>query len=231
MRTLKSVYRFFLHPDISFIEEGLNRRIEILLRIFLCNFIIVLLSTLPVGLLRLTFNIHPIGLSMPFINLMFINIVLIPIIEESAFRLSLVYIRINLCISVFLIFFILSSYAYSRNIFAAEGLVLRLIVSTVFGLFVFSILHYKPLEQVIIEFWKRKFNTIMYVFLFLFVIRHLDQFEYTLTTLPILLIILFPHFATGVFLSYTRVRLGFAYAIILHGVLNSFSMTILFALQ
>lgn len=231
MRTLKCVYQFLLHPDKNFIEGDFNRKVTLFLRIFLCNFIIVLVSALPIGFLRLTFNIHPIGIDLPLKNLIFVNIIIIPIIEESAFRLSLIYRRFNQVISLFLITFIVSSYAYSRNIFTTEGLVLRLILSSVLGLLVFLVLQYQPFEKVIIEFWNNKFRKIIYVFLFLFVIRHLDQFDYTLTTLPILTIILFPQFVTGVFLSFTRIRLGFAYAILLHGVLNSLSMTFLFALQ
>jgi len=231
MKTLKSTYRFFLHPDKNFVEAEFYSKVKLFFRIFLCNFIILLLSTIPIGLLRISFNIHPVGLDLPFYKLMLINILFIPILEESAFRLSLVYKRINLLISLMIIVFIFSSYLYSRNIFSTEGIVLRLTLSLVSGLSIFSILQYKRFEKMIVEFWEKEFSKIFYVFLFLFVLRHLDQYDFSLTTLPILLIILFPQFVTGVFLSFTRIRLGFAYAVFLHGVWNSLSMTILFALQ
>ena len=227
MKTIRMVFDFFLHPDTNQTEGGFKKKSLELFRLLLINFIIVLLLTIPVGILRLYFNLHPIGLDIPIYIFLLINGLVIPVIEESAFRLSLIYSKINLSISFLFIFFFISSYILSGAIFATDKLLLRVFVSIGASSILYLVLSLSSINRIVATFWKKNFRTVFYFFLTLFVLRHLDEFVFSFQELAVVLIILSPKFVSGIFLSYSRIRLGFSYGIFLHILINAVAMGII----
>lgn len=228
MKTLGNVYRFLVNPDYNQLDGGFQKKTLELIRLFLTNLIIVLLITIPIGILRLYFNIHPKGLNLPIFPFLIINVLLIPIIEETAFRLSLIYSKINFCISLLFIFFFIVSYIMSGAIITTDKLLLRIFIPIAASSILYLLLNFGSINNIIETFWERNFSIILYFSLTLFVLRHLDEYAFSFRVLVVLLIILIPKFVTGVFLSYSRIRLGFIYGVILHIIINATSMGLIF---
>lgn len=227
MKTVRIVYKFLLHPNSNQLEGGFKKKSLELLRLLLINLIIVLLLTLPVGILRIYFNLHPIGLEIPLHIFLIINLLLIPVIEESAFRLSLIYSKINLCISFFFICFLISSYIISGGVITTDKLLLRGAVSIAASSVLYLMLNLSSVDRIVATFWERNFRVIFYFFLTLFVLRHLDEYVFSFQELAVVLIILTPKFVGGVFLSYSRIRLGFTYGVLLHIIINAISICLI----
>lgn len=228
MKTFRNVYRFLVNPDYTQLEGGYQKKTLELIRLFLTNFIIILLISIPIVILRLYFNIHPNGLNLSIFPFLIINVLLIPIIEESAFRLSLIYSKINLCISLFLLSFYIVSYIMSGAIITTDKLLLRLFIPFAASLILYLLLNMGLINRFIKTFWERNLSIILYFSLTLFVLRHLDEYAFSFRVLVILLIILIPKFVSSVFLSYSRIRLGFMYGIFLHVIINATAMGIFF---
>ncbi len=229
MKTLKFVYHFIIEADTKHSEEDLKNKILELFRLFFLNFFLVIIIMVPVGILRLKFNLHPQGVDLPLFTYIVINIIIIPIIEESAFRLTLIYNKIFLSISTMIISFIFISYLITGELISPANLYLRLLYSIAIAVILYLFIKVVPkIDSFFSSFWVNHQRLILYFFVFLFVAMHIKEYTFPLQQLPVVLLILTPKLVTGIFLSYTRMRLGFTYSILLHIIINIVAMGLIF---
>ena len=191
------------------------------LRVFLTYFLVVFGISIIIGIIRLVFKISfsPSNLETP--TFWFINIFAFPILEETAFRLPLIYKRLNLSLSVLLLsYYTLSIVLVGDVINMSDMILTRMGLSVFIAVLTYFIVGIKTIGFKVKEFWENHYKIIFYTLLLLFTFRHLDS--YMLTSLVFLFspLLLLPQFIGGVFFSFTRVRLGFIYVILLHMMIN-----------
>lgn len=229
MKTLIYVYRFLIHVDTRLSADDYKKKFLELFRLFLLNFLLVILITIPISILRLQYNIQSKGINLSLFAFIFINIVIVPVFEESAFRLSLIYNKIYLCISMLIISFIAISFLLTGEIITTSNLLLRFIYSFSISVILYFLLNKVPkIDNLLAEFWAKNPRKIVYLFILLFVAIHLDEYIFLIQDLPVVLLILTPKLVTGIFLSYTRMRLGFIYGILLHIIINITGLSLMF---
>jgi len=226
MSTLNEIRQFLISPDeLKYTFNSSGAKIVKFIKLFGINLVLgfVILSTLT-GLIRLNFEIHFKPIDISLINLWFANLLIIPVLEEVAFRLSLKLNIINLSLSVSVISFIVVSYVLRIDIINFnQNLLLRLAVALMGFVTTYLLLRNKRIFENITKVWKNSYKLIFYLFLFLFVIRHIDSYELNVITLLFLPMLLTPQLVSGIFLSFVRIRLGFIYSIVFHMFINVFS--------
>ena len=220
MTIINEIIQYLKKPNInkySFVTPA--KKIITFLQVYLIYLLIAFLLSVFTGFIRWKFNIEfkQIGLSE---NLFLIlNLLVIPIIEESAFRLPLVYNRINLSISSFFISYFLISVLISKNALDFSNyLLLKFIISIALSGMFFIIINIK--NQFFLNFWLRNNKAVFYVFLILFTIRHFDMYIINWATIFLLPLVVLPQLYGGILLSFTRIRYGFSFAVILHIMVN-----------
>lgn len=150
----------------------------------------------------------------PFISRWAIVILLAPILEELAFRLGLKINRKNLSISIALQIIIYLTVLDIINLPLHYRLLLMI--------FSFSFI-YLILNKSILHFFIKNNNTFIYLSILCFGLLHALNFNYGeiqhLLFIPFLISI---HLFLGVYLSYVRLKFGFALALIFHVLHNGF---------
>ena len=223
MKLLLNIKDFLIFPDSSRIQFKSNKGLlEIFFKAFLCNFIIgfLILSTVS-ALIRYRYNINYKPNDHSIYYFLFINLLIIPIIEEIAFSLPLRFKIINLSLAIGIIFYFASSYFFGTNIIDYEYMFFyRLIIMFTSIIGSYLLFRYKRIQKVFDEFWKKNFKLIMYLFLFLAVFRHLDMYNLDFKTLILLPLLLAPQFVSCLITFYIRIKIGFGYAVLFHMLIN-----------
>lgn len=223
MNVLKEIKRYLITPDdakYSFKSSG--EKITRFIKLFGINLLIsfVILSTIT-GIIRLNFaiNFKPIDVSL--INLWFANLLIIPVLEEIAFRLSLKLSLLNLSLSASVISFMTAGYVLGVDIIDFnQKLLFQIAVAFIGFVTAYLFLRNKKIFENVNKVWRSNFKLIFYFFLFLFVIRHIDMYELNLVTILFLPLLLSPQLISGIFLSFVRMRFGFGYSLIFHVMIN-----------
>ena len=137
----------------------------------------------------------------------------IPIIEETLFRLNLRYSRLNFAIFIGVIVYYLFRFLSDLERFYA--ILLGLLV----GAIVWFII--KPnINLILRNFWEVHTKIIFYLFLSFFALTHISNYEMTPSLFFISPILLLPHLVGGIFYSYARLKAGVLFAICLHAINN-----------
>lgn len=226
MSILNEIRQFVISPDElkdTFGSSG-EKNIKFI-KLFGINLVIgfVVLSTLT-GLIRINFAIHFKPIDVSLINLWFANLLIIPILEEIAFRLSLKLSIINLSLSVSIISFMVACYVLGIDIIDFnQNMLVRLAVALMGFITTYFLLRNKRIFENVTKVWKNNYKAIFYLFLSLFVTRHIDSYELNVVTLLFFPMLLTPQFVSGIFLSFVRIKLGFAHSIVFHVFINIFS--------
>ena len=151
------------------------------------------------------------------------SVFLIPLVEESSFRLPLKFSSLFLSISFALfsykfisnVFFdspmyILNSYPISRISFA-------IIVAFLFYLFISK----EKISSRTELFWSRHFRLIFYTFSIYFSFMHINNYVPSSYNILLIPIITLPQLILGLTAGYMRINYGFIYAFGLHALYNS----------
>lgn len=152
-----------------------------------------------------------------FSNLPFYIAIIAPIYEEIAFRLGLSFKKIHIAISLSFLFLIFSSFLTSYNEFIAIKLVVCF--------FIFIIISFTSQN-----FWneyQRRFGkqTIIF-FTLLFALAHINNFDVNATYFFIYVFFCLPQLVMGIAFTYLRMNLSFISAVLMHILVNSFSILI-----
>jgi hypothetical protein len=176
------------------------------------------------GFLRMRFNISfkEINLQAPAIWLL--NLSLIPVLEEIAYRLPLSYNKNYLTLSFTTIVYFAVSILFASGIMDfSTNIYIRLVISIVMGVNIYFLLSLKSFENKVARFWNTYPRVILYTFLIMFTLGHIENYVLTSIVLLLMPILLLPQFISGTFLSFVRVKFGFEYAILFHILINLFA--------
>ncbi|PQB07273.1 hypothetical protein BST83_08985 [Polaribacter filamentus] len=245
--TRQDLFRFLKKPSFDKLQNAsIKTKIIILFKILILTYVGIIIASLPFQILKeLNFVGETTNKVRVFLDIMresrsdyksyfiFTSILLVPLLEETAFRLFLTKFKLNyFIISVSLIFgclifyfvnflfwkpasyllFSISTYFYSTMISGVIGLILWIIRNQLIG---------------IKKFWNSNIGIIFYSSAILFALFHFMSTNFNKDNLIFAPVILLPFVVYGVTFGYVRIRLGLIYSMALHFVI----LGILFGLQ
>lgn len=154
------------------------------------------------------------------LNFMIYALLLGPILEEAIFRLSLVFKPLYITISVFLLTYVLTSkLGFGIGHLDIEKYVLeRILISALFALiaYIFS----NKYSTYFLKFWNANFRWIYYCSIIFFAFLHLDLLELTYNKFLLFPLLTFPQLLGGTINGYIRIKYGFIYSCLFHGINN-----------
>ncbi len=227
---LRPQYYISLFKDIlKFVKSPHNQPdLEKPLKLKICDtlglFILKLILLIPVlfffALIYDPENIQSANMAERFspIALLIIGGLVLPLIEEIAFRLSLIYHSIYLSLSSSaLMYYFLTKAIFQTKISAAdESFLLRVSLSVGLGIIIFMILNNKIVSKKVANFWSSNFKYIFYFSSLIFAWMHISKYEITWLNILLLPILTLPQLMSAIIYGYTRVSFGFRYPLILH---------------
>ena len=153
-------------------------------------------------------------------HLFILTCLIIPSIEEVAFRLPLRYSKINLSLSITVLSFYIINYFFTlKDHFDIENFFfLRIVLSILVGITCYLLC--VKYSNSFVELYKNNFNVIFYFFAALFALMHISNYEFTLDTLLLAPIITLPKLISSFVGGFVRVKYGFLYCLFLHSFHN-----------
>lgn len=229
----KELLKFLIAPDINVSNnQSIKKNIK---DIFVFYILKLLISLLLAFIVFKLFDVEKVGLEKienqfsPIIIIL-IGSILVPLFEETAFRLSLIFKPIYLSTSatLFFLYFISKLYFKTGYLDFDNHFILRLVLSILFGVLVFFIsTKYKTNLNF---YWNANFKWIYYFSIILFAFVHITNFEINIKNLMLMPLLTLPQLVGGIFNGYVRMNYGFIYAILLHSINNlvAVSFSVLF---
>jgi hypothetical protein len=208
---------FLAKPDAGQENLSINKK--------LINFIILLFCALILSyglniVLRLFFQAPESRVDdLSFAKLVVFGLLLAPLFEELVFRLSLLYSKLFLSISLALaISSLLTSFMDIRLLTWTGCLSFYIGLSACF----IFLNNHKTAHQVIEFFWKNHFAVVFYLSTFLFGIFHMGNYDLIgIQAMALALLFCTPQVIGSLFLGFVRIRLGFLWALVMHILYNS----------
>ena len=152
------------------------------------------------------------------LEMILIGVLILPILEEVAFRLSLRFKPINLALSTSVFsYYILSKVVCQTRLSDVSDHFKERVFISIF-VFALSYLCYQlPIvSKALISFWERNFRWVLYSFCIYFAAAHIFNYELTLTTILFMPLIILPKLISALCYGYIRINYGFVYSITLH---------------
>ncbi len=165
-------------------------------------------------------NVQSVRMSERFSPLMMLWVggLILPLVEEIAFRLSLRFkpIYLALSLAVFL-YYLLSKLVFSTKISAVDDtFIMRVGLSLGFGLLLWPMFSLHALKEVLTRFWENNFRYIYYTSCVMFAWIHLAKYEIIWLNVVLLPILTLPQLFSALINGYTRVSFGFQYPLLFH---------------
>ncbi|QKX05837.1 hypothetical protein HN014_13275 [Aquimarina sp. TRL1] len=155
---------------------------------------------------------------------------ILPLIEEIAFRLSLIFkpLYLSLSSSALLYYFLTKAIFHTKISMVDESFALRISLALSFGGLLFFILNIKKVNEYVANFWTAKFRIIYYCSCLIFAWVHLSKYELIWVNILLLPIITLPQLCSAIIYGYTRVSFGLRYPLLLHITMNTIAITLSF---
>ena len=155
--------------------------------------------------------------------LLLVGGLLLPLLEEVAFRLSLKFNVLTLALtSSAITYYMLTKAVFHTKVSAVdESFMLRTGISLGVGTLLFLLINRTEAKQELANFWQKNFRYIFYLSCLVFAWIHISKYEITLLNILLLPILTLPQLYSAIIYGYTRVAFGFAYPLIMHIALNS----------
>ena len=195
-------------------------------KLFFINLFIIALMSIITGFLRIILNISFKEVNQQISIIWLLNLSMIPVLEEIAYRLPLIYSKRYLALSFMAITYFISSILFADGILdTSANIYIRIIIALGIGGGSYSLLTIRSIENKISEIWTKHFKIVFYTLLCLFTIGHLGSYDISLAVLILFPILISPQFIGGVFLSFIRTKFGFGYSILFHVLINIFAFS------
>lgn len=195
----------------------------------------VIFSLTVSGLISLFYepkNLATTGMAERFTPLVFLIVggVILPILEETCFRLSLKFKPVYFAFSMGAVcYYMLTKVIYQTKIsMVDDSFFYRVIGAASVVFLLLPIVHSTCFKQILGLFWERHFNVIYYLSCLSFAWLHIFNFELNLTNLLLLPVITLPQLFSGAIAGYTRMAFGFRYPLIVHMVTNTLFISLSF---
>ena len=175
-------------------------------------------------------NVQSVKMSERFTPAMFLLVggIILPLIEEIGFRLSLKFKPAYLAgsLSVFT-YYILTKAVFQTNIsLVDESFAIRMLTSLAVGIIVFPILNISSVKEKLASFWNKHFRSIFYISCIIFAWIHISKYEITFLNVLLLPILTIPQLLSAIVYGYTRVSFGFKYPLFLHMSVNLIAISL-----
>lgn len=237
-RLIKPKYYISLFKDVlSFIktphnqpdsEKSISLKICDTIGLFILKMILLIPLVLFFAFIYDPENVQSTNMAERFspIALLFIGGLLLPLVEEIAFRLSLVFnsIYLSLSSSVLLYYLLTKAVFHTKISLVDESFVLRVSVALSFGTLLFIILNLKTVNAKVAQFWHSHFRYIFYISCLVFAWMHISKYEFIWVNIILLPIITLPQLLSAIIYGYTRVSFGFKYPLLLHTSMNTIAI-------
>lgn len=218
-----AIIQFVQNPTLRE-EEGMTNREKLINTLIL----LIIDFCLVAVVVALSLSLRPKNLGMsnlqdsisPSIHFLWLVIVM-PLMEETTFRLSLVFKPIFLSLSIamsayyFMTFYLLDISITDIN----HYFLIRVGISLLLGSIAFLVL--KKNADYINRFWNNNFRWIFYFSILTFGFAHISNYALSIRNVLLAPIIVLPQLICGVFLGYIRVKYGFIYSYASHLINNS----------
>ena len=225
---------FIKKRDLEKVENGsIITKIKDIFKIYVCTFIVYIFFTIFLISTLALLNLHtPSNNVDAYLNTkttlqtIILTVFIAPIAEEIGYRLSLLYSKRNISITIFFLsFFLYCKITSSFNYEIDEHFKYKIIFSLILALLSFILLlKRKDINNRLIFFWSNNHMAILLTSIFLFTFSHIFNFNISNKTLILMPIITFPQLIYAISLSYTRLKYGIFYSIILHSMINITSL-------
>ncbi|MGB1242877.1 MAG: hypothetical protein ACPG49_10170 [Chitinophagales bacterium] len=197
-------------------------------------FIVKMILLIPLILLFAVFegpeNIQKSNMAERFspIALLVIGGMILPLVEEIAFRLSLVFhpIYFSLSSSALMYYFLTKAIFYTKISAVDESFATRVLIAIATGIFLSFILHIKVIKEKMTKFWATHFRSIFYITCLIFAWMHITKYELIWLNVLLLPILTLPQLMSAIIYAYTRVSFGFKYPLFLHIAMNTVAIGI-----
>ncbi|QXP68469.1 CPBP family glutamic-type intramembrane protease [Polaribacter sp. AHE13PA] len=232
----KDLFRFLKKPNFDKLQDvSIKTKVIILFKILILTYIGLIIANLPFQILKeLSFVSETTNKVNVFLDTMresksefkpyyiFTSILLIPLFEETAFRLFLTKFKLNyFIISISLILGVLIKHFMNFHfwkpksylLLAVSSYIYIIIISAIIGLVLWRIKN----QLIRIEkFWNNNIGLIFYSSAILFALFHFMTTNFDKDNLIFAPLILLPFLVYGLTFSYVRIRLGLIYSMTLH---------------
>lgn len=219
---LKEVFNFLLRPVP--VQKKHIKRIDLARDLFVLLIIDFVLSGLLV-VSTMFIDQSPVILSkgrelFSPLTMLLIGSTIIPVLEETAFRLAIIFKPVYLAFSgAILTYYIFTKGIYQTyNLDLGDHFVVRAGAGIVMGFIIFFVSQ-RFADQLKI-FWQKNFRYIFYLSVILFGSVHILNYGLTPENILLMPLLTLPQLLGGVVLGYIRVQYGFIYAIVVHGLNN-----------
>jgi hypothetical protein len=200
--------------------------------LFVVKILFLIPISLLVGLVHDPENLTKTSMAERFSPLMLVlvTVLILPVVEEIAFRLSLKFKPIYLALTsgVFL-YYLLTKAVFGTKISAVdETFITRAALSLGLVLLLYPLLNMKSISKKLSEIWTNHFRSIYYVSCITFAWIHIFNYEWTWMNLLFLPLITLPQLMTGIISGYTRTAFGFRYPLFFHMATNLIAVSLSF---
>lgn len=237
---IKPRYYYSLFKDISgFIRNPINEKnlekstktkIYDTIGLFLLKIMFLIPISLLVGVIHDPENLTKSSLAERFtpLALLLITVLILPTIEEVAFRLSLKFKPIYLALSsgVFLYYLLTKAVFHTKITAFDESFMIRIGFSLGLIVVLYPILNIAAIKAKCTQFWREYFHIIYYASCLAFAWIHLFNYELSLLNVLLLPLITLPQLMSGIIAGYTRVAFGFQYPLFFHMATNLVAISI-----
>jgi hypothetical protein len=239
-RLLRHYLKFIVYPDQHSLKAGWLRKIVIALKLYLISFsiyvifLLILNPLLKLADMTLPANLNIIqGDNISRLDMLLFAILMPPMVgfvEEFACRLPLTSFNkkyIDISFSLLLAIFIGRIFSDVIPVYLGSdaGPTERFLVSYAF-VASFAAVIYVSLSKTTVHTrflannWKRSFKRLFYASAFIFSLLHIPNYLWEREDFLLLPLVLFPYFNYAMLFSLVRVRLGMAYAIGIHALID-----------
>lgn len=229
--TVQDVAHFLRHPQLPEVRSAtapLKVFLHLLVLSLLLGFgVVMLLGALQkAGVVpELPHAMDEVLKTLPIIVVLLLAAVLMPVLEELAFRLwlvnRLVYFGISLWLSAI---FLYSSLSQVGATLAGYGVLALATLITIL------LLTFKEASQALMDrVYQYHYGWVFYGATVLFALLHLINFQINLRILLLAPILVLPQLLLGLVLGYLRVRQGIGWAMVLHGLYNAIILSLAYS--
>lgn len=220
---IKEIFDFLIHPDINLsTEQSIKRTLIDVLYYLVLSFLLVAIIG---GIISAIFSIQNTVLSdisadKPILRTLLIGCILIPLLEESVFRLSLRFKPLYLAFAVVIVSWVILGqvnlrYGDSESIIY-QGLCF--LIAVPLGMLTFYLA--KKHSENLRNFWQNNFRFIFYTSILLFGLSHIANLDIPSINIYYLPIIILPWFIVGYITGFIRIKYGFVFGVLYHGLFN-----------
>lgn len=144
--------------------------------------------------------------------------IVLPFLEEVAFRLSLQFkpIYASFSLSVLSYYFLTKAVFFTKMSAVDDSFLIRILVSVLVGFTLYPIVKMDSIRVRLITFWNTHFRSICYVSCLIFAWMHISKYELSWVNILLLPLLTLPQLMSALIYGYIRISFGFQYPLLFH---------------